>query len=163
MGFNKRRLTPCLYLSKICSEYKKIFKLKQFQKCMIIKNLQISEIKLISLDSRQKTFDLEVNILNEPVFRKKYNISEVKELPERILRDIIKANTPEIEDSDDILDTICSVNIKNDEEHIKDCLLKFVVRLDQRLKNFAHSKEAFSYMKEYNSLRTYQEIVYRRD
>lgn len=120
-------------------------------------------MKLTALNSRQRTFDLEVNIVNEPPFRKRYNLANAKELPETILKDIIKANTPEIEDSDNILDTICSVNIKNDEDHLKDCLLKCVVRLDQRLKNFTHAKEAFSYMKEYNNLSTYQEIIYRRE
>lgn len=129
---------------------------------MIIKPLEIKEMRLISLNSKNKTFDIEILFSNESPFKKTYSLSAINLLPDMILKDVITSKKPEIEDSDNVLDIICNVYIKNDEEHLKDCLLKFIARLDQRLKNFKITKEANVYMKEYHSLSTYQEIIYKR-
>ena len=129
---------------------------------MLIKPLEIKEIRLTSLNSKNKTFDLEILFANDTPFKKTYALSPINLLPDIILKDVISSKKPEMEDSDDVLDVICNVYIKNDEEHIKECLLKFIVRLDQRLRNFKITKEANAYMKEFHSLSTYQEIIYKR-
>ena len=129
---------------------------------MIIKPLEIKEIRLMALNSKNKTFDLEILFSDESPFKKTYFLSAINLLPDMILKDVITSKKPEMEDSDNVLDVICNVYIKNDEEHLKDCLLKFIARLDQRLKNFKITKEANAYMKEYHSLSTYQEIIYKR-
>lgn len=129
---------------------------------MIIKSLEIKEIKLLSFDFKNRKVDLEINFSNDSPIRKTYDLKFVKEIPDMIFRDIKAEKKPQIDFSSDILDTISSVNIKNDEEPIKECLFKFLVRIDQKLKNFTHMSDAKQYMKEYNLLSTYQEIIYRK-
>ncbi len=127
---------------------------------MIVKNLSISEIRMIEFDPKTKSFTLDI-YTSEGSMQKGYKLVLINALPDQILNDIKKEKFPSDDEDDDILPGIKLINIRDDEE-IKEALLKSFLRLGQRVLDSYRLTEASDYMKSYKALSTSQEVIYKK-
>lgn len=129
---------------------------------MLIKNIEITEIRLIRFDSKEKKFRLKFSFSDEPSLEREYKYELVDILPEKILSDIKQLKIPtHIDEDDSILGAINIALIKDDEE-IKKSLLKSFLRIGQNLVNMKNITDANEYMKSFKAVNTHQEIIYKK-
>jgi len=129
---------------------------------MLIKNLEVQEILVTKLDSKSNKVQLKISFTNESPMVIDMNLDENFEVfIDKVIK-FVKANKKQVDlDDDEVLGGISIVNISNDEE-IKEVAPKRLFMVEQRLSNFKKIKSANDYMKAYQQMSTFQEVIYRR-
>lgn len=129
---------------------------------MLIKNIIISEIRIIKFDSKEKKFTLKFSFPEDEPLEREYKYELLDILPEKILNDIKKIKIPtHIDEDDSILGAINIALVKDDEE-IKKALLRSFLKIGQNLVNMKNITDANEYMKSFKSINTHQEIIYKK-
>jgi len=129
---------------------------------MLIKNLEVSEIVLVKVDSKSKIIQLQINFSEEsPINITMPFEDNFEALIDKILKQIKTNKKPEARDDNDFLGSVSIVNIKN-EEDIKERAPKRLYMLDRRLDTIRQVKHYKEYMNLYSQLSTMQDIIYQK-
>ncbi len=129
---------------------------------MKVKNLEITEIRAVKVDSKNKKALLKIQFLNEAPLSKEIVLEEDFQLmADKLLKWIKQTMREQDTDEDPILGGISIVNIKNDED-VLDRAPKGFFRLDQKLDGVKGIRNASDYMKAYGQLLTMEEIIFKK-
>jgi len=127
---------------------------------MIVKNIIISEIRLVEFDPKTKNFILDT-YTNDGIVRKTYKLALIDTIPEQVLHDVKKEKFPRDDEDDEILPGIKLLNIKNDEE-VKAAILRSLLKLSNEVSGMRRISSASDYMGAFKRLSTVQEIIYKK-
>ena len=130
---------------------------------MKVKNLEITEIRAIKVDSKSKKATLRINFSSDATLTKEIQLTEDFEvMTANLLKWIKQTKREEDSDVDDpVLGGISIVNIKNDED-VLDRAPKGFYRLDQRLDGVKGIRSASDYMRAYGQLLTLEEVIFKK-
>ncbi len=130
---------------------------------MIVKNLDVLEIKAVKVDSRAKKATLKISFANETPLMMEITLDEVNPdlLLDRLLKKIKQEKRPTDNDQDDILCGIAIVNIANDED-VREKAVKGFFHLEKKVENFTKIRHAADYMKAYGQMLTLEEVIYKK-
>ncbi len=129
---------------------------------MIIKNLEVNEIAVTKVDSKNKKVQLKVNFTNDSPMIIDLDIQDNFDLViDKILKQIKSIKKGVDRDEDEILGGISIVNINN-EEDLKERLPKRFFLIDRRFENIKQTTNYKEYMNQYTQLSTFEEVIYKR-
>ncbi len=130
---------------------------------MKVKNLEITEIRAVKVDSKNRKVTLKILFSNDTPLSKEIVLEEdFQGMTDKLLKWIKQIKREQDNDMDDnILGGISIVNIKNDEDVI-DRAPKGFYRLDQRLDGVKGIRSASEYIKAYGQLLTMEEIIFKK-
>ena len=129
---------------------------------MIIKSLNVCEIALTKLDTKNSMVELQVNFANESPLRMNAYLDDNYDLFISKLIKTIKAAKHVDTDYDDdvsVLKGISVVTVAN-EEDIKEKAPKKLYMVNNRLDILKHTKTANEYIRLYSQLSTFREVIY---
>lgn len=129
---------------------------------MQIKNLEVSEIVLTRVDSKNHRLYLQINFSNDSSLPMEVTLEENFELlVEKLIKQIKSMKKPETNHEDDFLGGVSIVNIKN-EEDIKEKAPRRLYMLDRRLDNLKQTKHYKEYMNLFAQMSTFQDVIYQK-
>lgn len=129
---------------------------------MKVKNLEITEIKVVHVDSKTGNMKIQVSFAGDtPVFTT-LNISESHEcMAEKILSFVKSSKKPVDDDDDELLGGISLVTISNDDD-VREKIGKGIYRIEQRYDALKRTRSASEYMKIYSQFSTSEDVIYKR-
>ncbi|MBI5392093.1 hypothetical protein HZB00_03775 [Candidatus Woesearchaeota archaeon] len=130
---------------------------------MIVKNLEVSEIRAVKVDSKTKKASIQVLFTNDTPINMQIQLDadDYDVLMEKIIKQIKQEKRPVDDEQDDVLCGIAIVNVVNDDE-LRERTVKGLFQLEKKLDNFKRITRASEYMKAYGQLSTLEEVVYKK-
>lgn len=129
---------------------------------MKVKNLEISEIKVLKTDSKTGNMQIQISFFGESPISTTLSIHDSHEaMAEKVINEVKRQKKPIDDDDDDLLGGIGIINVANDEE-IREKLGKGIVRLEQRFDNLKRARIATDYIKIYSQFSTSQDVIYKK-
>ncbi len=132
---------------------------------MQIKNIEVENIIITSVDTKTRTLSLQVNFSDMTSFPLNLTLNENFETAiEKLLKHIknsIKPSAAEEEDND-ALSGISIVNIRN-EEDVMEKAPKRLYMVDRKLDTFRDTKDYRNYMQMHSQLSTIKEFIYQKN
>ncbi len=131
---------------------------------MQIKNIEVENIIITSVDTKTRTLSLQVNFSDMTSFPLNLTLNENFETAiEKLLKHIKNSIKPSAaEDDDDALSGISIVNIRN-EEDVMEKAPKRLYMVDRKLDTFRDTKDYRNYMQMHSQLSTIKEFIYQKN
>ena len=129
---------------------------------MKVKNLEITEIRAVKVDSKARKATLKIQFSNDSPLSKEILLEEdFQGMTNKLLKWIKQTKKEQDQEDDSVLGGISIVNIKNDED-VQDRAPKGFYRLDQKLDGIKGIRNASDYMKAYGQLLTLEEVIFKK-
>lgn len=131
---------------------------------MQIKNIEVENIVITSVDTKTRTLSLQVNFSDMTSFPLNLTLNENFETAiEKLLKHIKNSIKPSAaEEEGDVLSGISIVNIRN-EEDVMEKAPKRLYMVDRRLDTFRDTKDYRNYMQMHSQLSTIKEVIYQKN
>jgi len=128
---------------------------------MIVKNIEISKIEITAFDPKTNIMGVSISFVNEATLTQNFIFENVEIIPDKIIKLIKEKKTPEERDNGDVLDGIAILNI-NDEDMVREKMQKYLVRMEQKIRNFRSTKTGNEYINLFKELSVLRATIYSK-
>jgi len=131
---------------------------------MIVKKLEIQEIKLLRFDPKLNSLKVKVSFVGDEgpiIFEFKFG-DDLDRISKGIIRYVKEVKKPRVGEGEHILDGVAIIDIINDEEVITG-VYKGLIKIDQKIEEMKRTNIASEYMRLFETVNAMKIVLYRKE